>query len=226
MKSYFIVWGCIIKIFFDIEATDKNPYIAEIIESYFVKEDGEVYEFESQVREWSEEAEKIHGIREDEMHRFPEKAYAWDRLLDWFPDKFEAVVYANPQSEMGFFYYDTVALKMEIMNHLGINHECKLPIKITTTSVHTLAKQCEALGLFTAIKAKDAFRLGISTNINHADSNNKSFMQGSVYYALFGKLYRSHRSKTDTIAMIEIYQHLKKLLENKKIDTTNQLSLL
>ena len=213
MKNYFIVWGCIIKIAFDIETTGINPYMCEIITAYFVNlETGETYDFNSQVLNWSEEAEEIHGISKQEMHKFDEKAYAWEKLLDWLPKKFEAVIYANPQTELGYLHFDVAALKMGIMDHLGINHECKLPCKITSYSIHTLAKQCAQLNLFRPIR---------DTN-----TNRQQFSQEKVYAALFNKGYDAHNAKADVHAMLQIYQELNKLLENKNISKRDQLSLL
>ena len=201
------------KIAFDIETTGINPYMCEIITAYFVNLDtGDTYDFNSQVREWSDEAAEIHGIKESEMHKFDEQAYAWEKLINWLPSKFEAIIYANPQTELGYLHFDVAALKMGIMDHLGINHECKLPVKIKSYSVYTLAKQCSQLNLFLPVR--------------DTKTNRQQFSQEKVYAALFRKGYDAHNAKHDVHAMLQIYQELNKLLENKNISKRDQLSLL
>ena len=199
------------KIYFDCETTGISVYNSEIITAYFLREDGEFYNFKSQVNNWSHDAEEIHKIPEYEMHTYPCKQYAYENLAKWLCANIEFVVYANPNTKDGFMYFDTALLKMELMNVFNIDHEASLPIKFSTFSVHTLAKECAKLGLFSPIKK---------------ENNRDSFRQTDVYFALFGEKYNAHDAEADVIAMKRIYDTLLELkLENKSIANRKQMSM-
>lgn len=201
------------KIFVDFESTGINPYQSEALTAFFLREDGEAYEFKSKVRTWSEEAAEIHGITESEMHTYPNKDYAWEQLLEWLPSEFEMIVYANYNTQLGYLLFDVVLFKMELMDYLNIDHECKIPIKLTSFSVHSLAKECARLNLFKPFR--------------NPETNRVSFKQESVYKALFDESYDTHNAKADVAAMVRIYRLLMSLkTTNKSMVEKDQLSLL
>lgn len=182
------------KIFCDFESTGTNPYTAEVITGFFLKEDGDSYDFKSQVISWSDEASQIHKITYEEMLSYPEKKDAMDGLVNWLPGVFEMVVYANPQTKLGYLLYDVVLLKMNLMNYYNVDKESQLPFTILGTSVHTLARACHNLGLFEPIK--------------NESTNRYSFSQQNVYRALFDSYYNAHNAKSDVLAMKRIYDRL------------------
>jgi hypothetical protein len=201
------------KIFIDFEATDKNPYTAEIITGFFLKEDGSFYRFESQVDKWSLEAEEIHGISLAENALMPKKEEAFSNLLKWLPGEFTFVCYANPQSELGYLLYDDVLLKMNLLNFLGLDRQEQLPIKYDTISVHTMAKEAAKKELFTPLRNKK--------------TNREIFKQEGVYRALFDSSYKAHDAEEDTVALVKIYKELVRLEETGvKALQKDQLSFL
>lgn len=200
------------KIFFDCETTGKNPYICEPIEIFFLLESGDSYLFQSQVDNWSQSAELIHGITEAETLLYPHKRTAFNDLIEWLPKEFELVCFANPRTELGTMLYDEVVLKMNLMNHLELDNVNHLPFKITSYSVHTLARDCAKKGLF------EPYR--------NPETNRQSFTQENVYRALFDEEYNSHRAESDVNAMKKIYDTLQELRESGiSIASKSQLSL-
>ena len=200
--------------YFDCETTGKNPYHCEIITGYIrCNETGDALEIESQVDKWSEDAAKIHGIKYSTMLTYPSKIDAWDRVLKYFGNdrNINLIVYANPQTELGWLLYDVVAFKMHVMNHLQVNKESHMPFYVAGESVHSLAKACHNLGLFEAIKKEG--------------SNRYSFTQENVYMALFGTKYNAHNAKSDVEAMIRIYDKLNQLKKDG-IRNSGQLELI
>jgi hypothetical protein len=192
------------RIFFDVESTGIDVYSSEIITGYFLCEDGSDYNFQSQVNNWSYEAELVHKITYDEHLAYPAKSAAFDRLLDWLyslgADTFELVIYTNPNTMQGHINFDRAILEMELMNYLNLNSYHSLPFKFKSFSVYTLAKECAKLGYFTPIRGA---------------SGRESFTQVNVYKALFDGLeYDAHCAFDDVISMKKIYDKLTYLKEN------------
>lgn len=202
------------RIWFDIESNSKSAYSAEPIEMYFLREDGVSYHFKSKIDKWSYEAEEIHGISKAEMLMHPDKKDAFGALISWLPDTFELICFANPQTELGFLLYDVVVFKYSIMNHLNLARDIHLPFEITSSSVHSLAKQCAKECLF------DPYR--------KPETNRVSFTQDNVYLALFGQMpFGSHRAKSDVENMKRIYSRLIELKESgKSIANKQQMELI
>jgi hypothetical protein len=191
------------KLFFDLESNSLNPYSSEIITGSFKLTDDDLnmidgYYFESQVNKWCEDAAAIHKISKSEMLTYPDKKKALDNLCNWLSklDKYEAVVFANPNNELGRIHYDCALMQMELMNHLEVDRLEMQPFKPQNIiSVHTMAKDAEKAGLFRAIK--------------NPDTNRKSFTQVNVYKALFDEVYDAHDAVADVNAMGMIYKELK-----------------
>lgn len=194
-----------IKIFVDFETTGLCSYQSEIIEGYFLREDGESFHLQSKVNFWSAEAEAIHGIKKDEMLSFKNKRPAWSELIKWLPNTFEFLFYAKSGGSQLYgaiphkglkheVYFDKSLFVTHVMEYFDVYHYCKIPFKIRWTSVYDIAVEYEKLGYFHAEKKKGSKR--------------KNFSQGLVYKALFNKSYHTHRAKSDTIALKEIYDEL------------------
>ena len=205
------------KLFFDLETTGISPYSSEVITGFFQLVNGEniidTHTFASQVSRWSESAAEIHKISEASMMQMPSKKVAYDNLCLWLLSlpSYEAIVYANPNTELGYMHFDIALLQFELMNHLCVDDLFSQPLKPTKiTSVHTLAKEAFKDGLFTPIKN---------------ENNRNSFKQTDVYKALFNDSYNAHDAVDDVNAMIRIYNELMRLRETGEI-TKNQLSLL
>ena len=191
------------KLFFDIETNSLNPYAAEIITGCFKLTDEDLnmidsYYLESSVDSWSDEAEAIHKISKSEMLNYPDKKSALDSFCDWLSrlDIFEAVLFANPNTELGFMYFDIATLQFQLMNHLHVDRLEMQPFKPQNIiSVHTMAKECEKAGLFEAYRKPE--------------TNRKSFTQVNVFKALFDSEYDAHDAVADVNAMGMIYKELK-----------------
>lgn len=193
------------KLFFDIETTGLNPYTAEILTGCFILLDKEnnyidEYEFKSQVDTWSESAEKIHKISFSESSTYPSKRQALDGFTRWLSGLplFECYLFANPNTELGYLFYDVATLQMQLMNYLNVNRVEQQPFapqKII--SVYTLAKDLK--DYYTPVKNT---------------SGRASYSQPNVYKALFNESYDAHNAKADVMAMIRIYNKLIYLKEN------------
>lgn len=192
-----------IDIVIDFESTGINPYVHEPITGFMLRLDnGEFHHFRSQVREWKEDAELIHGISEKDTLLFDDKKTAFRKLLKWLPQNFRFISYVNRNTELGVINYD-VALMVNELNLLGCpnyylenKYNMKPPI-----SVHDMAKKAAKLGLFVPEKK----------------NGRVSFTQENVYYALFGERYKSHDSREDTIALARIYRKLDDLIHEDRI---------
>jgi len=216
----------LIRIFVDFEATDKNPYAAEILTGFFEKESGESYEFNCRVDKWSDEAAKIHGITEFEANFFDTKEDAFGKLLNWLPDEFELICYANPRTQLGYMLYDVALLQLNLMDYLNINKIEHLPVKIKGFSVHSVVKEAHKNGLFDIITNGEAYELCLLTDKKYIGTNRVSYRQTIVYYSLFGEYYDSHKAKDDVVAMIRIYKAVNELLDTGiSIKQKNQLEL-
>jgi len=191
------------KLFFDLESNSLNPYAAEIITGSFKLVDDDLnmidsYYFESQISKWCEESAVIHKISKSEMLTYPDKRKALDGLCSWLSKlgKYEAVVFANPNNELGRIHYDCALIQMELMNHLHVDRLEMQPFKPQNiVSVHTMAKECEKAGLFEAYRKPE--------------TNRKSFTQVNVFKALFDDVYDAHDAVADVNAMGMIYKELK-----------------
>lgn len=207
------------KLFLDIESNSLNPYDAEILTGSFKLTDEDLntvdsYYLESKVNKWSIEAEQIHKISKAEMLTFPDKKDALDAFCNWLNDlgKYEAYVYANPNTELGKIFYDIGTIQFELMNHLCVDRLEEQPFKPQNIiSVYTLAKEAESAGLFTAIK--------------NPKTNRKSFTQPNVFRALFSGDYDAHSCVIDVDAMGAIYKELVYRKLTGKVDR-DQLSLI
>ena len=211
-----------INIFFDIESTGTNPYTAEIIEANFQEYiDGvktREYDYRARVDFWSEDAEKIHKIKEYETLGYNAKREALEKLVSWLPKEFTFLTYANKNTELGVINYDVACLENELNLSGYKNYFLKNAKKMKAPiSVHTIAKECARKLLFAPILGKEAYRLGIVRNESAKASNRQSFAQGSVYYALFGELPpSSHRAKIDVDCLVRIYNELVSLQNETK----------
>jgi len=200
------------RLFFDSETSGIDVYSSEIITGYFLCEDGNDYHFQSQVNNWSYEAELIHKIPYHEHLAFKPKKQAFDDLIDWLrslnANTFELVIYTNPNTMQGHINFDRAILEMELINHLKLDSYHNLPFKFKSYSVYTLAKECAKLGYFTPIRGA---------------SGRESFTQVNVYKALFDGLeYDAHCAFDDVIAMKKIYDKLTYLKENNIKQTTQR----
>ena len=177
------------------------------------REDGIELYIESQVDIWNDDATKVHGISYTDMLTFPSKKQAWDSIVNFLGDDtdIELIVYANPQTQLGWLLFDVVLFKYGLMNHLGLERENHLKWNISGYSVHSLAKECHKEGLFEAIK--------------NLDSNRYSFKQRDVYMALFGANYDEHEAKADCLAMKRIYNYLMQLKKSNTVQSGQQTLL-
>ena len=203
-----------IKIVADFESTGINPLQAEILSGYFINLDtGETYDFRSQVNKWCDDAAEIHGITEAEMHTYPAKDYAYEKLLDWLPSEFEMIVYANANSELGYQLYDVTLLRMNLLDHLNLDRVEHLPIKIHGYSVHSLAKQLDKDGLIDVLR--------------NPKTNRKSFTQLNVFMTVFcGEIYNTHDACDDATALARLYKQLIHIKESgKSVADKQQLDL-
>ncbi len=197
---------------FDLETSGTNPLYDEIIEAYFERLDVyDSFHYQARVSRWSEDAAEIHGITKEENDLMPEYKDAFPKLVEWLPRKFIAVIYANPNTQLGRMYYDVAMLKTALMDYLDIDRESDLPYDIVVDSVYDLAKECYDLGVFKPIKNKN---------------NRNSFSQEDVYYALFDKKPDgAHRAISDVSSMLEIRTELLRRKANNEVNS-NQLSML
>lgn len=206
------------KLFLDIESTGINPYTAEIITGYFDlcanSQSLKNYTLKSQVDVWGDEAAEIHKISKAEMLTYPPKKLALDNFCEFLSGAglFEAILYANPNTEMGFLHYDIATIQMQLMNHLEVDRLEMQPFKPQKiTSVYTMAKEDAKKGVFSPVKKSNG---------------RQCFKQTSVYYAMFGEKYNAHDAKDDVIAMKRIYNALNSVGNNKDNYKSDQLSIL
>ena len=188
------------KCFFDCETTSKEIYQAEIIEAYFLLENGESYHFKSQVDKWSYEAEAIHKIPEQTMLTYPSKKQAYRDLLKWIGqfNITELICFANPNTMYGFMHYDVAIIKVQLDELAGTHTLFHKYFCSTVTSVHTMARIAAQKRIFTPIRKKSETGKLI-----------QSLTQENVYLALFGEKFdNAHNCISDTNAMVKIYNHL------------------
>lgn len=199
------------RVAFDIETTSKDPLNAEIIEAYFENIDtGECFEYFSKVDKWSHEAEKIHGISITDTALYPNKNDALKSLYEYLcslPGDTDFIMFANEKTEFGAMYFDCAVIESQL-EWSGYRYRFK-----NKTSVHTLAKRAYKARLFEPMKK--------------VETNRISFGQAYVYEAIFGhKPDGAHRAKSDTKALIKIYNYLNDALNNGIPINLDQLSLL
>ena len=197
-----------IDIFYDSETTGINPYCSEIIEAYFKIDENNDYYLKAKVDKWSIEAEEIHKIPEFKAMQYHDKKTAYRNFLNWLPESFRFITYANMNTELGFINFDVAILENEL-NLLGCpNYFLKNKYKMKQNiSVHTMAKEAVKNGLFKPVKRKSKTGRMIP-----------SYKQEDVYYALFGERYNNaHDAKVDVIALERIYKYL---IESKHETTT------
>lgn len=217
------------KLFFDIETTGVNPYVSEIITGSFLLLDNHYnylsrYEFRSQVDSWNHDAEKIHKISHSETMTYPAKHTALDGLTRWLSSAglFECYLYANPNTELGYLFFDVATLQMQLMNYLDVNLVEKQPFKPQKiNSVYLQAK--EMVDYYQPITYSEAFKVGITNDEKHYVSNRLCYKQAAVYYALFNDLYDMHDANADVDAMLRIHVEFNRLKDN---NLKSQLELI
>ena len=187
-------------LYFDLETTGINPYTNEIITGYFEHLiDGEFVDsflLQSQVNQWCSDAEKIHGISCDEMNQYQKKGDALDSLVEFLSgvSPFDACLFANPNTPLGFMYFDVATLQMELMNHLGVDRLEWQPFKPQNIiNVYQLAKDGAKRGYFTPIKSS---------------KGRVSYSQENIYAAIFNEKYNAHNCVDDVKAMQRIKDYL------------------
>ena len=200
------------RIFFDFETTGICSYNCEVITGYFKNENGDSHYLKSKVDNWSEEAFEIHNIPYDVMLTYEDKNIAWEKLMQWMPQDFEGVFYANSNASQLYgaldngvkheVYFDKSVLIINIMELMDIYHYCKFPYNVKWTSVYDLAKEADKKGVFKAI-AREGKRV-------------KNFSQEMVYKAFFNDTYNAHDAKDDVNAMIRIYNELTNRMESNQ----------
>ena len=181
--------------FFDIESTSIDPFSAEIIEGYFLLENGISHTMKSRVDFWNYEAEKIHGISYMTMTTYPEKKEAYRELIKFIaehkPTQF--ICYANQQTQQGFITYDLAVIKMQLFLLSGNHTFFYKHFNDNPISVHSMAKKAAKDGFFTPIKGS---------------SGRDSFKQENVYKAMFRTDYKAHSAIDDVIAMKCIHDQI------------------
>jgi hypothetical protein len=201
------------KCFFDIESTALSVYEAEIIEAYFLLDNGDEYFFKSRVDNWSYEAEEIHKIKEATMLSYPSKKQAYRDLLTWISgyDIDEFVCFANPNTMHGFIHYDMGVIKVQLDELAGTHTAFYKYFNDNVTSVHTMARKAAQKRYFTPIKRKSETGRYV-----------QSLTQENIYLALYGEKYENaHSAKVDVKAMVRIYYTLIQL-ENETLDIFSQ----
>lgn len=191
-------------IFIDFESTGVNPYTSEIIEGYFLKEDGSDFLMKCRPYKWSKEAERIHGIKKETADQYGSFKDEFRRLLKWLPKEFTFVCYANPNTDKGYVHYDYTLLYNSV--HILFCHQLEKDdlwwsfrneYKITPYSVHTLAKESHNNGNITVpltIKAGNKKR-------------SQDFSQENIARIL-GYEYKTHNCIEDVKALKFIYEEL------------------
>ena len=195
-------------IFLDSETTNIDLYSAEIIEAYFaVYDDGKIideYFLNSKVDNWSDEAQKIHGIDYYKMLSYPDKKQAYNLFLSWAKKYKNPTfgVFANPCTTYGHITYDAAIIKREMFDLYGYNHAIYYKyFNDNHLNVHLLAKKLAKENKFNPIRGK---------------SGRQSFSQVNVYKVLFQEEYDAHNAFDDTQSMIKIYEELKRLENNEQ----------
>ena len=194
---------------FDIETNSKDVYEAEIIEAYFLLDNGEDYHFKSKVDNWSIQAENIHHIKESTMLAYPDKKQAYRDLLEWIGqfDIEEFICFANPNTMHGFMHFDIAVIKMQLFNLAGTHTLFYKYFNDNVLSVHTMAREAARDGLFTPIKRKSETGRMV-----------QSLTQENVFKALFGKSYsNAHTAYIDVKSMLQILRELVQLRNENKL---------
>ena len=105
-------------VYLDIESTNLNVYLAEIIEANFQEYTDGVktreYDYRARVDFWSDSAEQIHKIKEYETIGYDAKREALDKLVAWLPDEFTFLTFCNKNTELGVINYDVACLENEL----------------------------------------------------------------------------------------------------------------
>jgi len=201
------------KCFFDIETNSKEIYKAEIIEAYFLLDNGEKYHFKSKVDNWSYEAQEIHNIDQATMLTYPDKKQAYRDLLKWigqFNIK-EFICFSNPNTMQGFMHFDLAVIKVQLDELAGTHTLFYKYFNDNVTSVHTMARKAAQKRYFTPIKRK-----------SETGKMVQSLTQENVFLALFNEKYKNaHRADIDVKAMVKIYNELIRL-DNETLDLLRQ----
>lgn len=188
---------------FDLETTSRSVYDAEIIEGYFLLDDGKDYHYKSKVDVWSDQAAEIHKIKHSDMLSYPDKKDALRNLLIWIRDNnvSEFICFSNQNNMDGFYTYDIAVIKMQLFYLTGNHTIFYKYFNDNPISVHTMARKAAQDGLFSPIKRKsDTGRMV------------QSLTQENTYKALFGKSYNNaHNCVIDTKMMRQIYDELIRL---------------
>lgn len=194
-------------LYFDLETTGINPYTAEIITGYFelhTDQSSNSFFLQSQVNQWSHEAEMIHGISQVEMRGFPAKKQALDGLVAFLSSAmpFDCCLYANPKTPLGYLFYDVAVLQMELMDHCGVDRLEKQPFTpMNIINVYDMAKDAAKKEYFEPIRG---------------ESGRASFTMENVYKAIFNDSYKAHDCFEDVRAMIQIKDFIDSGQSNKK----------
>lgn len=175
-------------IVFDIETTGINVFDAEIITGHFLSVDDSfniVSEYELKCRpwKWSIEAEKVHGITQQEASTFPLFRDVYQNLLSWIRMQDTRQMWMHTNSKMfgKLTFYDYAVLRLRMME---MSDEAYFEIeKIKPYSTHSLAK------------------------VLQGDFNFEGFSLDLICKQL-GIELKHHDAKSDTLACYEIIKRL------------------
>lgn len=111
----------------DLETTNKNPMMAEIITGHFLYLDDSLnivdqYEFKTKPQLWdksAEETSQIHGITYHDCQSFPHSHTAYPPLIDWLNSLKQShfVCHAKRRIFGKFSSYDYTVLNLMMLDH-------------------------------------------------------------------------------------------------------------
>lgn len=200
--------------FFDIETNSKEAMLAEIITGFFHCTEFEDFFYESQVDNWSKEAENVHDIKENDMIFFEKKEIALKKLnvyLNSLPESTLFVCYANANNMGEYYHFDRAVIDMQ-MNIYGYKVDLS-----NIKSAHTMAKSAYKSNLFMPNK-----------KLSKKNRLINDFTQSGVFNALFGYSFDgAHDAKNDVLACKKIYYELDDILsKNRKAGDIRQMELI
>jgi DNA polymerase III epsilon subunit-like protein len=182
----------------DLETTGINVFDAEIITGFFIHADESfniksTYEIKCNPINWSDEAEKIHGITRQEAAAFNKFSEVYRGLIDWIDlcQPKQMWMHCNSKTFGKLAYFDHAVLRMNMMNVDDVSY-FKI-CNITPFSTHSLCK------------------------IVQGSFNFESFRLDSICKELGIKL-KHHDAESDTFACLEI---IKQLLPLTTIEAIN-----
>lgn len=175
-------------IVFDLETNGVNLFDAEIITGFFIHADEffnieSTYEIKCNPREWSVEAERVHGITREEASNFEPFKNAYKGLIDWIKscDPNQMWMHTNSKMFGKVAFFDHAILRMNLSY---IDDEAYFKVgSIKPYSTHSLCKILQ-----------DRF-------------NFEGFSLDLICKEL-GVELKHHESKSDALACLEIIKQL------------------